>query len=88
MALTSSQLKTLRGARVDDAGNRIDAATKLAGVTQAELSRALGMSQQYVNDVARGRYQTITVAQALRFSEYFGCNIEDLFPAREERASA
>lgn len=88
MALTPQRLKALKSAPVGEFGNRIEAATKLAEVTQAELSRALGMTQQYVNDVARGRYQTITVTQARKFSEYFGCDIEDLFPARDERATA
>lgn len=82
MALTPPKLKALRQAPADS-GNRLAAATQLAGVTQAELSRAIAMPQQYVNDVARGRYHTITVENARKFAEYFGCSIEDLFPARE-----
>jgi transcriptional regulator with XRE-family HTH domain len=86
MPLTASQVQVLRGATPGEAGNRLAAATKLSEVSQADLSRALGMTQQYVNDVARGRYQTITVDNARRFAEFFGCAIEDLFPSSQSEA--
>ena len=86
MALTEKQLKVLRSKPVSEGGNRLAAATELAEVSQADLSRAVAMTQQYVNDVARGRYATITVDNARRLAEYFGCSIEDLFPARPARA--
>lgn len=60
---------------------------RLIGVTQAALSEAIHESQPYISDVVRGRYQTITVAKARKFAEYFGCAIEDLFPSREAVAS-
>ncbi len=52
----------------------------LTGVTQVNLAKALGLTQPYVSDVARGRYRTITVENARKFASYFGCRIEDLFP--------
>ena len=57
-------------------------AISLAGVTQVALAQALGLSQPYVSDVARQRYRNITVNNARRFADYFGCRIEDLFPPR------
>lgn len=54
-------------------------------LTQAELAAAVKLSQPYVSDVARGRHATITVDNARLFADYFGCSIEDLFPARDSK---
>lgn len=86
MTLTAKQLKQLRGAPVGASGNRLHLACEISESVQAEISRATGLSPQYINDVARGRYQTVTVDNAHKFAEYFGCAIEDLFPAREQVA--
>lgn len=54
----------------------------LAGLTQAQLAEAIGLSQPYISDVKTGRYNTLTVENAYKFADYFGCAIEDLFPAK------
>ena len=54
----------------------------MAGLKQAELADAVDLAQPYISDVARGRHSTITVENAYKFAEYFGCAIEDLFPSR------
>lgn len=64
----------------------------LLELTQAALAERLAgigyaVTQQYISDVARGRYATITVENAYKFAEFFGCSIEDLFPARQAVAS-
>jgi len=87
MALTNFQLKQLRAAPVGAAGNRVAKAIELAEVTQTALADSIALPNTYVSDTARGRYQTITVDNARKFAEYFGCAIEDLFPAREAVAS-
>ena len=46
------------------------------------------MTQAYVSDVARERHRTITVDNAHRFASYFGCRIDDLFPAPQEEAGS
>ena len=51
------------------------------------MAAALGFPQPYISDVARRRYQTITVENARKFAHYFGCTIEDLFPAPRQAAS-
>jgi len=48
---------------------------------------ATGFVQPYVAQVMGGRFRTITVENARKFAEFFGCNIEDLFPASEAVAS-
>ncbi len=76
--LTAKQLAVLRA---EPGTNRVAKAIALAGVTQGAVAAALGFPQPYISDVARRRYQTITVANARKFAHYFGCSIEDLFPA-------
>lgn len=85
-ALTTDQVAVLRVATVPESGNRVNTALRLAGLTQQEAAALMGETQPYVSDVARGRYQTITVAKAQKFAALFGCQIEDLFPAREALA--
>ena len=78
--LSEQQLTTLRS---EPGVNRVAKAMALAGVTQATVAQALGLAQPYISDVARGRYRTITVDNARKFARYFGCSIEDLFPASD-----
>ena len=75
--LTKQQLAVLRS---EPGSNRVAKAMALTGVTQVTVAEALGLTQPYVSDVARGRYRTITVENARKFASYFGCCIEDLFP--------
>ena len=76
--LTPQQLAILRS---EPGPNRVARAMALTGITQTTLALEIGLSQAYISDVARQRYQTISVANARKFARYFGCNIEDLFPA-------
>ena len=78
--LSRTQLTELRGAPATT--SRVGVAIRLLNVTQMVVAAATGLPQPYVSDVARGRYQTITVENARKFAEFFGCAIEDLFPRR------
>ncbi|MCY4507476.1 MAG: helix-turn-helix transcriptional regulator [Acidobacteria bacterium] len=82
--LTKRQLARLRAAAVTPGSNRLGLALSLMGVSQGRVAGAVGVPQPYVSDVVRGRYRTITVANARRFARYCGCLIEDLFPADTE----
>ena len=86
--MTSKQLKELRSSPVPDSGNRITIACELIEKTQMDCSRATGLTPQYVSDMARGRFRNISIDNARKFAGFFGCYIEDLFPANElERVS-
>lgn len=92
MPLTPIQVQRLRRSAVPRRrGNRLAKAIALSGETQTSLGQRIGLPHTYVSDVARGRFQTITIENAYKFSSFFGCQIEDLFPARghdrEELAS-
>lgn len=87
MALNTQRLRELRKRPIGQRGNRLADAIELSQETSTSIAAELGFALQYVSDVSRGRYDTITVENAGRFSRYFGCAIEDLFPAREAIAS-
>jgi DNA-binding XRE family transcriptional regulator len=85
MALTPAQLKKLRKS---DGGNRIRAARQLVGLTQEQLAPLVGLTQAGLSDLERRRYGDTNLSTAQKFSEFFGCAIEDLFPARQQQAVA
>lgn len=84
MSLTADQLSELRSHQVEPGANRIQKARALAELTQTQLSLELGISQSSLSDIERQRYGSTTVDTASKFSSYFGCAIEDLFPPRDE----
>lgn len=57
----------------------------LTGANQAEIVAFTHFAQPYVSDVVRGRFRTITVENAQKFADFFGCAIEDLFIATNDR---
>jgi transcriptional regulator with XRE-family HTH domain len=69
-----------------DGRNRLKAARELAGLTQQELAGALSMTQSTLSDIERQRWGATTVDTAYRFAVFFGCEIKDLFPAKQEVA--
>lgn len=86
MALTPTQLKRLRNLPAEPAGNRIRAARQLLELTQQELAEKLKLTQSALSDMERGRFGRTTIDTGHRFAEFFGCAIEDLFPASQEVA--
>jgi transcriptional regulator with XRE-family HTH domain len=80
--LTKSHILTLRRTTPDR--NRLGKAIELAGVTQNEVAHGVRGPNSYISDLVNGRYRTITLANAYRFSEYFQCRIEDLFPKESQ----
>jgi predicted XRE-type DNA-binding protein len=81
--LSQDKLIALRAVPVSTVmPNRVKVAAALANVEQQAIVEHTGFTQPYVSDVFRGRYERITVDNARKFADYFGCLIEDLFPAR------
>ena len=79
--LTEAQLAVLR---TSPPTSLVATAISLAGVTQVTVAEAIGVTQAYVSDVAPQRYSTITVASARKFTRFFGCSIDALFPHHDE----
>ncbi len=84
--LTAEQLDSLRRAPIDEQSpNRLRVAMALTSAAQAEIVAFTGFAQPYVSDVVRGRFRSITVDNAQKFADFFGCAIEDLFIRADER---
>lgn len=80
--LTTEQLSALKMAPLKGA-NKLAIAIALVGTTQEQMEAATGMRQSYISAIVNGRYSKLPIETARKFSGYFGCQIEDLFPARE-----
>lgn len=80
--LTPKQLRTLRAST----GNRVRIARTLVGLKQNEMAEALGVQQSRLSEI-ENRLGEPSLHTARRLSAFFGCAIEDLFPARESVAS-
>jgi transcriptional regulator with XRE-family HTH domain len=87
MVLTSEQLTYLKTIP-NEQGNRVRAARKFVEVTQSQLAEAVGSTQAYISYLERDPFTNVAVDLAHRLKDFFGCAIEDLFPARDEKASA
>jgi transcriptional regulator with XRE-family HTH domain len=85
--MTQKQLQQIRAERVGHTGNRIAAAFRITERPQMDCAREFDLTPQYISDVKAGRFQNISVENAHKFAAFFGCAIEDLFPAREAVAS-
>jgi transcriptional regulator with XRE-family HTH domain len=84
--LTKHQLSQLR--RDHRGRNRLTRAIELADTTQVKLADATGIKQSQISKIARGQYGSsgLPTETARRLSDFFGCSIEDLFPARSVAA--
>ncbi len=81
--LTRTQCRRLRETPLNGAPNRIEAAIKLAGTTQEAVEPATGIAQSTISKLASGSSMNPTLATVHRLTAFFGCTVEDLFPARD-----
>lgn len=49
-----------------------------AGLSQADLAEAVGVTRQTINSIERGRYDP-SLELAFKLAAFFECPIEDLF---------
>jgi DNA-binding XRE family transcriptional regulator len=80
--LTPEQLTALRAVPVGTLANRLRIALALAGVNQTEVAKEIGLPVPNLNRHVNGRHGGPTIETGRKLAEYFGCSIEDLFPAR------
>lgn len=82
--LTPEELGALRAVPVlDGMPNKVGLALTMLGLGQIDIIEETGFTQGFVSDVVRGKVKNLSIESARKFAEFFGCNIEDLFPARE-----
>lgn len=58
--------------------NKLKDYRKDAELSQEDLAKAVGVSRQSINAIERGRYDP-SLELAFKLSEYFDCQIGDLF---------
>lgn len=82
--LTPEQLEALRSIPLLEMPNKVPVAMALTGAKQVDIVDASDMDSSSVHRVVKGKYSALEVDTARKFADYFGCQIEDLFPARVE----
>lgn len=85
MKLTQEQSAALKR-MPSDRPNRLAIAFALTGTRQAEACEVLGLLPSQVSQLVRGDYKSVSVERARQFADFFGCQIEDLFPSKSEVA--
>jgi len=82
--LTPEQIAAIRAVPIlAEMPNRLRVALAVAEVRQSEVAEAIGMTRAMLSELVNGRYTNLHVETAHKLATYFGCQIEDLFPARE-----
>jgi DNA-binding XRE family transcriptional regulator len=67
--------------------NKVRLARTMLAINQAHVARMAGFTNPQLSDIERGEYKDIPLENSRALSDFFGCQIEDLFPAREAVAS-
>ena len=62
--------------------NKVKALRESAGLSQAELGAALGVSRQTINSIERGRYLP-SLPLAFQLARFFEATIEEVFDAQQ-----
>jgi DNA-binding Xre family transcriptional regulator len=83
--LTTEQITALRAVPLTGTGmvNRLRIAIALAQVKQAEIVDETGIPAPNLSYLVNGKYGNLHVETAHKLAAFFGCQIEDLFPARD-----
>lgn len=85
--MTPEQIQALRAVPLGEMPNKLRVAFALQGVTQTDAAEQAGLTGSRLSLLVNGKYRTVTVDEAGRLAKFFGCHIEDLFPADEEKVA-
>lgn len=58
--------------------NKLPELRATAGLSQADLAEAVGVTRQTINAIERGRYNP-SLELAFKLASYFDCQIEEIF---------
>lgn len=86
MPLTSEQLDVLRSVPIGEMPNRLGIAFALHRVKRADVAEEIGIAQSALSGYITGNHSSFPLEHARRLAEYFGCQLDDLFPSREDAA--
>ncbi len=87
MSLSTEQLDALRAVPLGAMPNKLRIALALTKAKQVDVADATGIQRPNLSNLVTGDYKTLTVTTAQKLADFFGCQIEDLFPSREVVAS-
>lgn len=87
MKLTPEQISALQSVPLGAMPNKVGLALTMTGTSQTAAADEIGIPRPNLSKIVNGRYEGIQLETTRKLSEYFGCAIEDLFPAREAVAS-
>ena len=62
--------------------NRVRELREQAGLSQAEMGAAVGVSRQTINSIERGRYLP-SLPLAFQLARFFNASIEEVFDAEQ-----
>lgn len=80
--LTDEQLEALRAVPVTTAvPNRLRVAMAMLAVTQVDVAAGTNLTQPTISDICKGNYTDLKHSTVQCLAAFFGCAIEDLFPA-------
>lgn len=80
--LTDEQLKALRIVPLMDMPNKVRLALALSQVQQKDICEATGIPHPALSQIVTGRAGA-SIDNARLLADYFGCEIDDLFPRQK-----
>lgn len=87
--LSSDELKALRAVPVSvDKPNRVRAACGILGLSQSDIVAGTQLSRPTVSDIYNFQVSDVKYTTLRALADFFGCAIDDLFPAVGDAPSA
>jgi DNA-binding XRE family transcriptional regulator len=81
--LTPEQVQALRSVPLGTMPNKVRLARQMLRLKQYEVADAIGVAIPILSDIERGDYKDVPLEKSRSVAEFYGCPIEDLFPARQ-----
>lgn len=66
--------------------NRLRVLMAMLDVTQSEVAGGAALAQPTISDIYSGNYTDLKYGTVQRIAEFFGCQVEDIFPKIEPAA--
>lgn len=83
--LSPEQLEALRALPLLSMPNKVEVALAMVQAKQNDIVASdESLDPSIVSRIVNGKYSTLDIELARKFSTFFGCQTDDLFPARTE----
>lgn len=81
--LTPEQIQALQSVPLGNMPNKLRVALAMVQARQSDLAEETGLFASGLSDIVNGKYGDLNIETGRKIAAFFGCAIEDLFPARE-----